>query len=73
VFFLTAFSTGKPKEILGTNTPSITSKCIQSAAEACNILISLSRFPMSADRTDGAIRGVFMVKISPKLKQKKRE
>lgn len=47
------FSTGNPKEMLGTNTPSITSMCIHSAADESIMRVSLSKNPKSADSIDG--------------------
>src|SRR5574344_1524679 len=52
--FATDFITGKPKEILGTNTPSITSRCNQSASLRFIISISLLRSLKSAAKRDGA-------------------
>ena len=45
--------TGNPKLMLGTNTPSITSRCNQSALLLLIIPISRSRFPKSAARREG--------------------
>lgn len=57
-----AFSTGNPKEILGTNTPSITSICTHSAALRSTICVSRSRWPKSAESIEGATI-LFMVRI----------
>jgi hypothetical protein len=44
-----------PNEILGTNKPSITSRCSQSALLLSIISQSLERLPKSAAKIEGAI------------------
>jgi hypothetical protein len=53
--FATFSITGNPNEMLGTNKPSITSRWIQSASLAFNILISSERLRKSAESSDGAM------------------
>lgn len=64
VYFRIAFKTGNPKEILGTNTPSIISTCMESAALLSNISTSALRLAKSPERIDGAIRcGIYVVNV----------
>lgn len=48
--------TGKPKEIFGTKTPSMTSRCNQSASLRLIISMSADRFAKSADNKEGEIK-----------------
>ena len=50
---LTAFTTGGPNVMLGTNIPSITSRWIQSAPALSTLATSSPSFEKSADRMDG--------------------
>ena len=57
----TASKTGKPKDMLGTKTPSITSMCNQSASLSLIISTSALRFRKSAESKEGAISGFFII------------
>ncbi len=63
-----AFSTGNPNEMLGTNTPSITSMCTHSAALRSIILVSRSKWPKSADSIEGdMIRFLLLIGMQKNL------
>ena len=47
--------TGKPNEMLGTNTPSITSRWNHSQVLSLSRSMSRCKWPKSADSSDGAI------------------
>ena len=51
--FATCFSTGKPKDMFGTNTPSMMSMCNQSALLLLSQSMSACRLPKLADNSDG--------------------
>ncbi len=55
LYCLNGFISGKPNDIFGTKTPSITSTCNQSAWLRLIICRSLSKWAKSADNTEGAI------------------
>src|SRR5699024_7231126 len=73
VAFLRLFSTGIPIEMLGTNMPSITSKCSHSAPAALTSSTSRASFAKSADRTDGAITAIFFALPAAHLPQSPRQ
>ena len=57
----TYFSTGKPKDMFGTNTPSIISMCTQSASLRLIISMSFARYAKSAERIEGDIIGFIFI------------
>ena len=57
----TYFKTGNPKEMLGTNTPSMISICNQSASLRLMLSRSASKLAKLADNNDGDIIGVFII------------
>ena len=61
VYFLIAFITGIPNEMLGTNFPSMTSIWMESAPALSMVFISFPRFAKSADNIDGAKYNIFIL------------
>ena len=59
VKFLMLLITGIPKEMLGTNLPSITSICIASAPYLSRFFMSSPSLEKSAESIDGAIFTIF--------------
>ena len=63
VVFLRDEITGIPKEMLGTNAPSITSRWMYCAPASETVFTSSPSFEKSAERIDGA--NIYMILISP--------
>ena len=63
VVFLREEITGIPKEMLGTNAPSITSRWMYCAPASETVFTSSPSFEKSAERIDGA--KIYMILISP--------